>query len=168
MQRSFSGEWPVVTHSPAPCVQLPHIFRAPGFSGSTPGEVAESVEGAPLLREYVPKGHQGFESLPLRHFKAIKSLETNRLERGCIGEVIRPTPRRIGLKCRGCLHQCKRIAAMRRKAGVSRPGSGCFGERPKVWRIERTIGPVQSSSNSTLDSCRLFTDRWQSGLLQLS
>lgn len=31
------------------------------------GEVAELVEGAPLLRAYTSKGYRGFESLPLRH-----------------------------------------------------------------------------------------------------
>ena len=35
----------------------------------TCGEMAESVEGAPLLREYGAfKLHRGFESLSLRHF----------------------------------------------------------------------------------------------------
>ena len=31
------------------------------------GEMAEPVEGAPLLREYGTKSHRGFESLSLRH-----------------------------------------------------------------------------------------------------
>jgi hypothetical protein len=35
--------------------------------------MAESVEGAPLLREYGPKAHRGFESLSLRHLHLNKS-----------------------------------------------------------------------------------------------
>ena len=101
MQRSFIGGV-ARAHALACtiCAAPPH-FSHSRFAWRAPGEVAESVEGAPLLREYVPKGHQGFESLPLRHFKAIKSLKTNHLARGCIGEIIRPTPRQTGRKCRG-------------------------------------------------------------------
>lgn len=37
------------------------------------GEVAELVEGAPLLRAYTPKGYRGFESHPLRQRAQFKA-----------------------------------------------------------------------------------------------
>ena len=51
---------------------VPRARRLPGDLG----EVAEQVEGAPLLREYGTKSHRGFESLSLRHFISLRSIRT--------------------------------------------------------------------------------------------
>lgn len=57
----------VPTMTPCASRDLPHFYAALSNQGRI-GKLAESVEGAPLLREYVPKGHQGFESLTFRQF----------------------------------------------------------------------------------------------------
>lgn len=54
------------------------------LSFASSGEMAELVEGAPLLREYgAKKFHRGFESLSLRH-------ETRVIGRNMVHKVVRP------------------------------------------------------------------------------
>ncbi len=63
------GQSPAGNSTSRPFYSPPRVAGKPHFGTlRRPGEVAELVESAPLLRVYRLIPYRGFESLPLRHF----------------------------------------------------------------------------------------------------